>query len=49
MHGAIARHLETAMLDLIYLGGTALFFALMLAFVKACEWLGRDRSADDGR
>lgn len=34
------------MLDVIYLGGTALFFALTLAFVKACEWLGRDRSGE---
>lgn len=33
--------------DLLYLGGTALFFALMLAFVRACDWLGRDRSGDE--
>ena len=35
------------MLDVIYLGGTALFFALMLAFVRACDWLGRDRSREE--
>ena len=35
--------------DVLYLGGTALFFALMLLFVKVCDRLGRDRSAGESR
>ena len=31
-----------SMLDLIYLGVTVAFFALMLIYVRACERLGRD-------
>jgi hypothetical protein len=27
--------------DLLYVGGTVLFFALMLGYVRACEALGR--------
>lgn len=34
------------MIDLAYLGGTVLFFALMLLYVKGCEVLGRANSAD---
>lgn len=30
------------MIDLIYLVITLVFFALMLAYVRACEGLGRD-------
>jgi hypothetical protein len=34
------------MLDLIYLVVTVAFFALMLAYVRACERLGRDTPDD---
>lgn len=30
------------MIDLIYVAVTVVFFALMLAYVRACEALGRD-------
>ena len=30
------------MIDLIYIGVTVAFFALMLLYVRACERLGRD-------
>ncbi len=33
------------MIDLAYVLGTAAFFALMLAYVRACERLGRERTA----
>jgi hypothetical protein len=29
------------MTDLIYVGGTVAFFALMLAYVRVCEAMGR--------
>jgi len=31
--------METAMLDLIYIGGTIVFFLVALAYVRACEKL----------
>jgi hypothetical protein len=31
------------MIDVLYILGTVAFFALMLAYVRACETLGRDR------
>lgn len=34
------------MLDLIYVAGTILFFALMLAYVRGCEALGKRAAAD---
>ena len=34
------------MLDLLYVVGTVAFFALMLAYVRACQALGRNT---DGR
>jgi hypothetical protein len=34
-------------LDLIYTLLTIAFFALMLAYVRGCERLGRDASAED--
>ena len=38
------------MIDLAYLLGTLAFFALMLAYVRACEVLGRgDPSEATGR
>jgi hypothetical protein len=33
---------ERPMRDLLYLFGTVAFFALMLAYVRACEALGHD-------
>lgn len=33
-------------MDVLYVGGTILFFALMLACVRACEALGK-RGAED--
>jgi hypothetical protein len=41
------------MMDLIYVVGTVLFFALMLAYVAGCEHLGRtadvERAEEDIR
>jgi hypothetical protein len=34
------------MIDLIYVVGTVLFFALMIAYVAACERLGRMADAE---
>ena len=34
------------MIDLIYVLGTIAFFALMLAYVRGCELLGRTASTD---
>lgn len=34
------------MMDLLYVVGTVAFFALMLAYVRVCQALGRDT---DGR
>ena len=30
------------MIDLVYILGTVVFFALMLVYIRACERLGRD-------
>ena len=35
------------MMDVVYIAGTIAFFALMLAYVRACEGLGRD--AEQGK
>jgi hypothetical protein len=32
--------------DLLYVGGTILFFGLMLGYVRACEALGRRGDAE---
>lgn len=37
---------DQAMIDLIYVFGTIAFFALMLAYVRGCELLGRTASTD---
>lgn len=37
------------MIDLAYVLGTVAFFALMLAYVKACEALGRRESGEEPR
>ena len=34
------------MIDLAYLAGSVLFFALMLGYVRVCERLGRTASAE---
>jgi hypothetical protein len=34
-------------LDILYLALTFAFFGLMLAYVRGCERLGRDPSAED--
>jgi len=34
------------MIDLLYIGGTLAFFALMLAYVAACARLGRTESEE---
>jgi hypothetical protein len=36
------------MLDLIYIAGTAAFFALMLAYVHVCNRLGRTATVERG-
>ena len=40
------RHL---LYDILYLALTVGFFALMLAYVRGCERLGRDAGADGER
>ena len=37
------------MYDIAYLAGTALFFALMLGYVRACDRLGRTAAAESSR
>ena len=37
------------MMDLLYVVGTVAFFALMLAYVRACEGLGHDADQAEGR
>jgi hypothetical protein len=39
----------TTVIDVAYLVGTALFFALMLGYVRACDRLGRTSSAETTR
>lgn len=39
----------TTVIDLAYLAGSVLFFALMLGYVRACERLGRTSSAESTR
>lgn len=36
----------TPVLDLLYIAGSLLFFALMLAYVRLCAVLGRTTSGD---
>jgi len=36
------------MIDLIYLGSTVAFFALMIAYVAGCDRLGRAHDAERG-
>jgi hypothetical protein len=36
------------MIDLIYIAISIAFFALMIAYVRGCERLGRDASAENG-
>jgi hypothetical protein len=35
------------MIDLVYILGTLAFFALMLAYVRACERLGDNATAEE--
>jgi hypothetical protein len=35
------------MLDLCYVLGTVVFFVAMIAYVRACEALGRDSSPEE--
>lgn len=47
----IVRYLaggDRAMPDLLYIGGTFAFFALMLGYVVACARLGRHQDAGEG-
>lgn len=34
------------MIDLFYVAGTIVFFALMLAYVRACEHLGQSATVE---
>ncbi len=36
------------MLDVLYVAGSVVFFALMLAYVRGCEALGRGTVEGDG-
>jgi len=40
---------DRTVVDLAYLAGSALFFALMLGYVRACERLGRTSTAETTR
>jgi hypothetical protein len=42
MDGVVFSVEGRTMLDLLYVLGTVGFFALMIAYVRACEALGRD-------
>ena len=37
------------MIDLAYLAGTVLFFALMLGYTRVCERLGRASASETSR
>lgn len=37
------------MTDIVYIGVTVAFFALMLAYVLGCERLGRDGTGEEDR
>ena len=37
------------MLDLLYVTGTVVFFALMLAYIRGCEALGHDTDRENHR
>jgi hypothetical protein len=37
------------MMDLLYVAGSVAFFALMLAYVRACEALGHDTDRPEDR
>ena len=40
---------ETRMIDLLYVTGSVLFFALMIAYAAACNHLGRTADVDHPR
>jgi hypothetical protein len=40
---------ERAMMDVLYVVGTLIFFGLMLAYVRACEGLGQDTERGEER
>ena len=46
--GAVSRWEET-MLDVVYVLGTIVFFAAMVAYGLACQALGRDQEHEDER
>lgn len=37
---------QDGMLDIAYIGGSVAFFALMLAWIRACESLGKRASGE---
>ena len=37
------------MIDVLYVAGTVLFFAVMLAYTAACDRLGRSADVERGR
>ena len=37
------------MIDLLYVLGTVAFFGLMLAYIRACQGLGRDGAPGEDR
>jgi len=39
----------TTVIDLAYIAGTVLFFALMLGYTRACDRLGRASAAETSR
>jgi hypothetical protein len=40
---------ETAMLDVIYIGITVVFFGIMVAYVRGCEALGRNVTGEESQ
>lgn len=37
------------MRDIAYIALTVVFFALMIAYVRGCEWLGREPTDEEER
>jgi hypothetical protein len=38
---------EAAVLDIVYIGITVMFFGVMIAYVRGCEALGRDAASEE--
>jgi hypothetical protein len=45
-HAELPPDWEVSMLDLVYIAGSIVFFAIMLLYVRGCAVLGRRGDAD---